>query len=140
MSRVNVIVVVDVIGALSAETPMNGNVFMVDDSAFHSANQGTTQLCTACRPGDLIKWSALAVDVQTPVAIRKISFLGDHGAVAPPPLETSNYSELDLMVWEGIVPPHLVPGTLYRYELELQMYKGVASIMRIDTPGLVCPT
>lgn len=140
MSRINILALVDVVGALSTGTPMDGNVCLIDDSDLQSSGQGTVDLCTRCRPGDLVKWSALAADVQTPVAIRSITFLGEDGTELPPLQEAGSGAELDLKVWEGIVPSYLVPGTSYRYRLELQMYEGDASLMRLETPSLMCPT
>ncbi|MFF1692735.1 hypothetical protein ACFVXC_03815 [Streptomyces sp. NPDC058257] len=73
--QVNIIAVVDVIGALSGSTLLNGNLCMMDDGGHDSAHQGTPDLCTVVRPGQVVSWSALAVDLQTPVEIKNISFV-----------------------------------------------------------------
>ncbi|WP_167153951.1 hypothetical protein [Streptomyces sp. MBT27] len=73
--KVNIVVVVDVIGALSDGTLLNGNLCMIDDGE-QSTGQGTPELCTVVRPGQVVTWSALAVDLQTPVEIKGITFLG----------------------------------------------------------------
>ncbi|MCF3121819.1 hypothetical protein IPZ68_19215 [Streptomyces arenae] len=85
-SQVNIIAVVDVIGALSIKSLLEGNLCMVDDGAFNSTHQGTPNLITVVKPGQVVSWTALAVDLQTPVEIKNISFTpgnGQLGAGAP---------------------------------------------------------
>ncbi|MFF3156551.1 hypothetical protein [Streptomyces sp. NPDC057910] len=72
--KVSIVVVVDVIGALSDGTLRNGNLCMIDDGE-QSTGQGTPELCTVVQPGQVVTWSALAVDLQTPVEIKSITFL-----------------------------------------------------------------
>ncbi|MFJ2776007.1 MULTISPECIES: hypothetical protein [unclassified Kitasatospora] len=137
--QVNIAVVVDVIGALSAGTLLDGNLTLVDDGSFQSTGQGTPELCTVVAPGQVIQWSALAVDLQTPVDIRSITFLGaGHGAEPDPEDFTEEGEKLDLDVWTGVVPPYMTPGVPYRYRLELQMYEGPHSVLHIDSPALMC--
>ncbi|MEU6124058.1 hypothetical protein [Streptomyces sp. NPDC047123] len=84
-SQVNIIAVVDVIGALSIKSLHDGNLCMVDDGSYDSAHQGTPNLVTVVKPGQVVSWTALAVDLQTPVEIRSISFVpagGTNGATA----------------------------------------------------------
>ncbi|MEV8016962.1 hypothetical protein AB0O76_11550 [Streptomyces sp. NPDC086554] len=81
-SQVNIIAVVDVIGALSIKSLLDGNLCMVDDGAFNSAHQGTPNLVTVVRPGQVVSWTALAVDLQTPVEIKNISFVPGNGHIA----------------------------------------------------------
>ncbi|MGB8942896.1 MAG: hypothetical protein WCD21_22035 [Streptomyces sp.] len=159
--QVNIIAVVDVIGALSGSTLLNGNLCMMDDGGENSAHQGTPDLCTVVRPGQVVSWSALAVDLQTPVEIKNISFMPENGSHSSgraqgqsqsqqpqgrphgqaQGVQNGHHSEddkLDLDVWTGIVPNWLTPGVAYRYRLELQMYEGENSVMHIDTPALMC--
>ncbi|MEV0319237.1 hypothetical protein ACIBKX_14385 [Streptomyces sp. NPDC050658] len=161
--QVNIVAVVDVIGALSASTLQEGNLCMIDDGAHNSAHQGTPNLCTVVKPGQVVSWSALAVDLQTPVEIKNISFVpaGQSAVPAQPPAQTPGQipgqppvtghaqppsaagshaegDKLDLDVWTGVVPSWLTPGVAYRYRLELQMYEGSNSVMHVDTPALMC--
>jgi hypothetical protein len=146
--RINVLAVVDVVAALSRRSLRDQSLCLMDDSTL-STGQGTPDLCTACRPGQLIKWSAFAVDVQTPVEIRAITFLPTPQHLrlpgSPPALEPGTAQEPDgdaragLQVWEGIVPPWLIPGTAYHYRLELQMDDGPDSTLHLDTPALRYP-
>ncbi|MBV2153820.1 hypothetical protein [Kitasatospora sp. SUK 42] len=82
--QVNIAVVVDVIGALSDKSLQNGNLCLIDDGSFDSRGQGTPELVTVVVPGQVVQWSALAVDLQTPVEIRSISFLPAGGGPAAP--------------------------------------------------------
>ncbi|MEU6823319.1 hypothetical protein ABZ921_22015 [Streptomyces atriruber] len=90
-TQVNIIAVVDVIGALSVKTLLDGNLCMVDDGAFDSTHQGTADLVTVVKPGQVVSWTALALDLQTPVEIKNISFIpagGHNGAAASGPAMT----------------------------------------------------
>lgn len=137
--QVNIVVAVDVISALSGGTLLNGNLCMIDDGAFHSTGQGTSDLCTICQPGQLIGWTVLPLDLQTPVEIKNISFLGsgdgDDGPrrVDPGPMAGGRPA---LNVWSGVVPPFMAPDVPYNYRLELQLYEGEASMLHVDSPAL----
>lgn len=74
--QVNIIALVDVIGALSDQSLHNGNLSLVDNGDFESTGQGTPDLVTIVRPGQIVQWQALAVDLQTPAEIRSITFSG----------------------------------------------------------------
>ncbi|WAL98622.1 hypothetical protein [Streptomyces sp. Je 1-369] len=154
-TQVNIIAVVDVIGALSVKTLLDGNLCMVDDSAFDSTHQGTADLVTVVKPGQVVSWTALALDLQTPVEIKNISFApsnGHNGATASGPAtsrpgttngeargqDESDGDKLDLDVWTGVVPHWMTPGVPYQYRLELQMYEGSNSVMSIESPALMC--
>ncbi|MFN7661760.1 MAG: hypothetical protein ACK5P3_27230 [Dolichospermum sp.] len=114
---------------------------MMDKSPRGSLNQGTTNLVTLCYPGQIIQWTILAVDLQTPVAIRKITFLKQDGtSVEPLPDDHTKLEsdKLHLNIWSGIVPYYLVPGVDYRYRFELQMYDGKIFMMYVDPPDVKC--
>ncbi len=140
-SKITIFCVTDVIEALSGGTLLNGNLCMMDNSPYSSLDQGTADLCTLCSPGQTIYWHMVALDLQTPVAIRRISFIGPDGYSLEETSTDRVNAEGDtihLNVWEGIVPYWMVPGVEYKYHLELQMYGGVNSIMSVDTPSLKC--
>ncbi|MCP2727314.1 hypothetical protein [Limnofasciculus baicalensis] len=138
-SKISIFSVLDVIESLSGGTLLNGNLCMMDNSPWGSLNQGTPNLCTLCYPGQTINWTILAIDLQTPVAIRKISFLNQDGSsIDPIPTDPTELEsdKLHLNVWSGIVPWYMIPGVEYRYRLELQMYEGKNCLMYVDTPSL----
>lgn len=145
-SKVNIIVLVDAVGALSDQTLHNGNLSLMDDGAFNSLGQGTTDLCTVVQPGQIIQWTPIGIDVQAPVEIRNITFLGPGGLVPERPYEPAAEAagppdlpeNLDLLVWSGIVPPYLTPGVPYRYRLDVQLHEGPHSLLHVDSPALIC--
>jgi len=148
--QVNIIAVVDVIGALSDRSLLHGNLSMVDNGDYQSRAQGTPDLVTVVRPGQVVQWTVLALDLQTPVEIKSITFLGPDGQAAHPDgvphrsepqsadeVPEADSDKLDLDVWSGIVP-QLPPGVAHKYRLELQMYEGEFSTLHIDSPALMC--
>lgn len=140
-SKITIFCVADVIEALSGGTLLNGNLCMMDNSPYHSLNQGTPDLCTLCSPGQTVYWHMMALDLQTPAAIKRITFLGADGSSAeatPAKVADTESDTIHLNVWEGIVPYWMIPGIEYKYRLELQMYEGINSIMSVDTPSLKC--
>ncbi|MCD0452481.1 hypothetical protein LO762_25330 [Actinocorallia sp. API 0066] len=84
--KISIVVLVDAVGALSDRTLHDGNLSLVDDSPLGSRNLGTTDLVTAVVPGQVVQWTPIHVDVQTPVEIQNIEFLGAAPAPVPPPL------------------------------------------------------
>ncbi len=151
--KVTIIALVDVIGALSAQTLGDGNLSLVDDGEFESSGQGTPELCTLVQAGQVVEWSALAVDVQTPLVIKSIEFLGADAAPAfpSPPLgadplgadadgvdAAGGRQYPDALVWSGVVPITMLAGVPYRYRLALQMDQGENSVLTVDAPALMC--
>ena len=118
--QVNIVGVVDVIGALSDQTLLKGNLCMMDDGAWESTGRGTSALSTVCRRGQIVQWVVHAVDVQTPVEIRNITFLGsDRSTIVPGHDDARAAGGGGLTVWSGVFPSYAVPGMEYRYRLEL---------------------
>ena len=144
-SNVNIIAVVDVMGALSDSTLGDGNLCLADDGSFDSTGQGTTDLCTLVAPGQTVQWTALAVDVQTPIEIQSITFIGGDArdaaaapaAPAAPADQPGGSGNPDVKVWAGVVPAGLTPGVPYRYRLALKMHEGSHSVLSIDSPALM---
>lgn len=128
--QINIMIMVDSIKAL-VDQSLNENCFMVDDSPFFSKQKGTLYLDTQCIPGQLIHWTVKAVDVQTPVSIKQISF-------EPYQLyfNTTNVENLDALVWNGIVPYLGNQQMTYKYKVVLQIGKGKKSKLETFTPSL----
>lgn len=148
--KVNIIALVDVIGALSDSRLDQGHLCLVDDSAQESTGQGSAQLCTHVQPGQVVEWTALAVDVQTPLVIKSIAFLAPDGRPVPaPPVPAApdadgsgadnGQENPDALVWSGVVPATLMPGVPYRYRLELELGQGRESVLSTEKPALLCP-
>ncbi|MFC7387361.1 hypothetical protein [Sphaerisporangium rhizosphaerae] len=153
--KVSIVVMVDAVGALSDRTLHNGNISLVDDSSAGSRHQGTPDLVTAVVPGQVVQWTSIHVDVQTPVEIQAIEFLpgaavplSEDPGVPPYPVEppavpaidatgSDGQENHDLLVWEGIVPYTMAPGVPYRYRLSLKLHEGPNSVLHIDSPALL---
>jgi hypothetical protein len=130
MQAINIVTIVDVIGALS-KGALRDNLYMADNS-WCSERKGTADLATACYPGQRISWVVHAVDVQTPVLISAISFLNtDNNQPVRDLATTPGFAPH----WSGLVPCYLPPG-LYGYRLKLQLGCGSRSTMSVDTPAL----
>lgn len=135
--KININIAVDVIGALS-DKKLDKYIFLMDDSMLDSKCQGTKFLETICISGQIIKWKVCAIDLQTPVSIKKIFFKSNnHEEYNGESFEFVEKNSPDLNVWEGIVPGHMEKGFSYKYNIQLQMGEGKESIMSIDTPSLL---
>ncbi|HJQ36978.1 MAG TPA: hypothetical protein VKB93_07555 [Thermoanaerobaculia bacterium] len=130
---IHIVAAVDVIAALSSGL-LEASMHLMDDGPIPGRNQGTSRLTTFCWPGWTINWTIQQLDLQTPAMIRSIRFEGPAGVKTVQGPDTAYAS-----VWSGIVPACLVPGQLYRYEIEVQMARGSHSILSVKTPSLVVP-
>lgn len=138
-SKININIAVDVIAALSEHT-LHNHIFMMDNSIFNSSYKGTEYLITKCQPGQMIHWVIYAVDLQTPVAIKNISFINTKNYDCNSEKLDFGHNEwdnLDLKTWTGIVPWYMMPYASYKYRVEIQMGEGKNSIMFIDTCSLM---
>jgi hypothetical protein len=73
MSEVNVLIVVDVEGALAGT--LQDNVYLIDTNKHvGSGNEGQVELKTACNDGQVITWNVAPVDPSSDVEIT--SFTG----------------------------------------------------------------
>jgi hypothetical protein len=135
--QININIAVDVIKALSDKT-LEENIVMMDDSRMGSTGQGTPMLATCCKPGQAIRWVVYAVDLQTSVSIKRISFYGSDQQHSPAAASGIQEVNPDAKEWTGIVPC-MERGRPHRYRLELQMGKGEYSVMAIETPSIVWP-
>jgi hypothetical protein len=134
MQAINIVTIVDVIGALSSGALRN-NLYMADNG-WGSAGKGTAGLATACYPGQRINWVVHALDVQTEVRIDAITFLKVDNTPAAEGLATGpGIGGARTFYWAGFVPCYLPPGR-YGYRLKLQMGRGKLSVMSVDSPAL----
>lgn len=128
--QINIMIMVDSIKAL-VDQSLDGNCFMVDDSPLFSKQKGTLHLETQCTPGQLIHWTVKAVDVQTPVSIKQVSFEPFQRF-----FNTNNAENINALVWNGIVPYLGNEQRTYNYQVVLQIGKGKKSQLKIVTPSL----
>ncbi|SFW85825.1 hypothetical protein [Chitinophaga sancti] len=136
----NIIVSVDVIKALSDKN-LNSSIYLMDDSVWGSYGKGGPDLVTLCVPGQTIKWTCYAVDLQTPLAISRIDFIPAFGYLPggyQPATGTGlQLTNPDYFEWSGVVPYYLIPNQKYFYRLQLEMGEGKNSTMHISTAAIM---
>ncbi len=73
MANVDILIAVDVAGALSANT-LSGYLYMVDTNKFlGSYQQGSNELVTKLNDGDHIVWRVIGIDPATSLTIKSFS-------------------------------------------------------------------
>lgn len=138
-TKVNINIAVDVVAALTQQT-LHKNIFFMDNSISNSLYEGTEYLTTKCQAGQMIKWNIYAIDLQTPIVIKNISFINDKSCDVNKENSNAEYSEKnnpDAKTWTGIVPWYMTPNVPYKYRLEVQMGEGPKSILSIDSACLM---
>lgn len=118
MATVNVLIVVDVEGALASGN-LSSNVYLVDTNKYMgSYNEGQTELVTVLAVGDMVIWSVAPIDPGTSVAIQSFSGAAIGQQVTPVfmPLTGSWGSKF------SAVPP--TSGTQFQYSVNLQFEGG----------------
>ncbi len=90
--------VVDVVGALAADT-MNGNMYMYDTNKLNgSTGHGTEQLRTVVRKGDQVIWNALPLECEAYVGIDGIEIDKEFCDI-----EKKTYPGTDISYWIGTI-------------------------------------
>lgn len=161
MQTLNILVFVDVIALLSG-APLNKAVHMFDDSGLGSEGQGTHALVSSVLPGQLVRWTINAIDVQTQVWIKELNFgpVIEHPASAEVESEAiadepddgagqpaSEEPELCLPeapgpvpIWgkrfEGYVPFEILPELPHVYHFKLAFAEGNGPAVTVDGPAL----
>lgn len=134
-TKININIAVDTAQALAKQDLLK-NTYVMDNSILGSLGQGTPYLKTYCIPGQTIHWVATPIDLQTPVCIKSITFMGPYWTPQSPAAPAS-MSQLDLYTWTGILPYTMVPGLTYQYKIELQIGNGQYSVLHMETLSLV---
>ncbi|WP_122412939.1 alpha-pore-forming tripartite toxin MakABE regulator [Pseudomonas viridiflava] len=99
MNRVDILIAVDVLGALSAGT-LQGNVYLMDTNHYlGSWQEGQGALNTVCQDGQAVTWSVTPVDAATQIAISKLSGPMVDGKVCMPTEDPFAGNS----IWNGII-------------------------------------
>jgi hypothetical protein len=122
--QINILTVVDVIGALAAGT-LTGNMTMSANRRGPGQPMSAGALASAATFAQVINWQITTVDVQTNVRINKITFYKNGKPIADPAVPCAalrNYGAPSGDYWAGVINfAYLVaPGT-YQYLMELDM-------------------
>jgi hypothetical protein len=100
MKQINILIVVDVVGALASKN-LGDNVYLIDTNKhFGSGQEGQQELITACQDGEIIVWSVCPINPGNDVEIQ--SFTGgiiDKKICVPKKVETVTGET----VWSGRV-------------------------------------
>jgi hypothetical protein len=116
MAAVEVLIAVDVAGALSSGS-LNNNIYMMDTSGYlGSTGEGTNELQTRVTNAEIITWSVRPIDPATNVTVQ--SWGGNavaNGNIAPAFDQTTNSWSAQFMP----TPPYAA-GQSYQYNATLQ--------------------
>ena len=120
MATVNVLMIVDVEGALAASPPsLGGNIYLIDTNKYMgSSGEGQNELSTTLNEGDTIVWSVAPVDPSTQLAITGFSGSAvDAGYIQPTPQGADYTSKFN-------VGPHVPAGDVGFYNATFQFEGG----------------
>jgi hypothetical protein len=161
MPTLNIQVFVDVIALLSG-APSNKAVHMFDDGGMGSEGQGTHTLVSAVLPGQLVRWTVNAVDVQTQVWLKDVTFgPAVERTVSEVAEVQSTTDESDTDTWqqkseapnpwpetaagpvpiwgkrfEGYIPFEILPEMPHVYHLKLAFAQGNGPAVTVEGPAL----
>lgn len=130
--QINIVTVVDVIGALAAGT-LTGNIYMTDNSRIGTTTgRGSGTLASGVTYTQVLNWQVMAVDVQTDVRISKISFYRNGIPIAAadtPCAKLQKYGAPSGDYWAGVVNLQgLIEGGVYQYLIEFDMGRKIMTM------------
>jgi len=128
--QINIISVVDVIGALSSGSLKN-NLFMMDNrrTSRVSAGIGTDALTTHATHAQVLNWHVIGIDLQTDVQIKKITFYQNGVAVTAkdtPCARLQKYGAPSGHYWAGVINySSIIQSGVYQYLIEFDMGRKI---------------
>lgn len=154
--QLNIVTFVDVQKAILSKT-LDGCVYMMDNSP-NSKNQGTSQLRTVCKQGQVLNWIIYAMDADKrpdgtwppSVRINNIVFLDKDGEdtsdikicsdlkIYGPPDKMRTEMTPNYYYWAGTILSDLHPGLYkYRFIIELEIENSFKKLyLNSDTLSL----
>lgn len=124
MATINVLVVVDVLGA---NTPGQGglanNVWMLDTGKYSGTKEAGNELITTLNSGDIITWTVQAIDPGTNVEFASNTRAFTGAAVTPPAVINPKQNPVMPSQYEALFSPPAGTsvGTTYQYSIVLSM-------------------
>jgi len=92
MARYDILVVVNVAKA-QRENSLNGNLWMVDTNRNNmSQNEGSSELVTACSPGDKLVWTVTPIDADLNVSITNFRGTAVTSGIVTPRQDSDDWS------------------------------------------------
>jgi len=131
-NQLRIVVVVDVVGAVAAET-LDGSVWLMDSNkSGGSTNEGTRQLQTTVRKGDQLIWTTMSLECEAFAAIDAIE-------IDPAYCEVTRgvYEGTDISYWLGKVKKD--PGDAvvpYNVHFKLGSRPGAVSMSGPNLPAI----
>lgn len=118
MAEIDILMAVDVEGALSSGN-LGANIFMVDTTGYAGAgNEGTDELITIASNGDTIKWTVAPIQPSGVVSIQGFSGQAVPTNINPVP------DPLSPQAWEAEFKTTASTGTQYQYTCTLEFEHG----------------
>ncbi|MEO1088240.1 MAG: hypothetical protein AAFY88_28755 [Acidobacteriota bacterium] len=118
MSEIDILMAVDVEGALSSGN-LGANIYMVDSTGYAGAgNEGTDELITIAANGDTLKWTVAPIQPSGVVSIAGFS-----GSAVPTQINPVQ-DPLSPAVWEAEFKTTAGAGTQYQYTCTLAFEHG----------------
>ncbi len=116
MAKVDVLMMVDVEGALSSGN-LSSNIYLVDTNKYlGSYREGQTELVTKLNTGDTVVWSVASIDPGSDVTIKSFSGTAVNDQYIAPVQDP-----LSAGVWESkFQPPGGSVGKSYQYNATLK--------------------
>lgn len=115
MDQVNVLIVVDVEGALAGT--LQDNVYLIDTNKHvGSGNEGQVELMTACQDGQVITWNVAPVDPTSDVEIASFTGQMINDKICLP----KQYTDADGTYWQAAVEAQGTTGN-QQYSVFLTM-------------------
>jgi len=120
MATVNVLIAVDVEGAL-ASNDLQNNIYMVDSNKYMGSGfEGTSELMTSLNIGDVIVWTIASIDPFTAVCIQGFggqAIRNNYIAPIANPLSTQSFES------KFQPPGNVTSGTTFQYTVTLSFEK-----------------
>lgn len=135
--QINVVTVIDVIGALSAGT-LTDNIYMTDNGQGSlTTGQGTGTLSTDVTYTQVLNWHVMPIDFQTAVQINSITFYRDGILITAPNTPCARlqkYGAPSGDYWAGVVNyAHLINGGFYQYLIEFDVGRKIMTMENFAT-------
>lgn len=130
--QINIMTVVDVIGALTTGT-LTGNIYMTDNRrGSRTSGQGTATLASDVTYTQVLNWHVMPIDVQTDIQINKITFYRNGALITAantPCARLQKYGAPSGEYWAGVVNYlGLIEGGVYQYLIELDMGRKIMTM------------
>lgn len=121
---------IDVVGALAAET-LTDNVYLIDNNeSYGSTHEGTDQLQSSVKVGDIVLWTVESLEPEAFASIEEIKF--DSTCIR---VEQRTFRGSDVTYWVGEI---LKKFDRCPYEMKILLGTQDEPLQTDTNPALVC--